>query len=169
MGGSPSLPLTVRALHCNTALIKCQGVFVEVTEAAFDRQSAEGFGVQRLDNQVRSWWQSWTALITHWRPPCCCYLAPTVPALWSGCVCRRWGLSTGTTGIWWLGWGGAARRYRRIFRVAPTYHVPESNLYFTVSTQENLWSEGKTDSDEGSGWRSENRIQIIIFFPSAAL
>lgn len=30
------------------------------------------------------------------------------------------------------------RRYRCIHLVASTYHVPESNLYFTVSTQENL-------------------------------
>lgn len=29
------------------------------------------------------------------------------------------------------------RSYRCIHLVAATYHVPESNLYFTVSTQEN--------------------------------
>lgn len=30
------------------------------------------------------------------------------------------------------------RSYGCIHLVASTYHVPESNLYFTVSTQENL-------------------------------
>lgn len=53
------------------------------------------------------------------------------------------------------------RSYGCSHLVAATYHVPESNLYFTVSTQENWWSEGKGHwkSGWGFGYRSsENGI-----------
>lgn len=68
--------------------------------------------------------------------------------LWSACRCYRWSV-----------WG--PRVCRRSFQqrgedssVMHTYHVPESNLYFTVSTQLNLWSETRTEKKKSFKWKS---------------
>lgn len=50
-----------------------------------------------------------------------------------------------------------------------TYHVPESNLYFTVSTQLNLWSETRTDKKKSFKWKSSISYIFLKVLPHLSI